>query len=521
MGCIKPGETYQPVWLSIYLEKGGKMVYVISKDGKPLMPTKRHDRVRILLKQKKACVVQSKPFTIQLLYDSTTYTQDVASAYDTGRTHQSITAIDSSTTDVLYSSVNHCRNKDVPKLMKERKMYRMIRRHNRRRKKIRRAIANHTYFRAPRKVVQPGTKEPITAKYVKPKQARFSNRKRPKGWLTPTARQLLQTHINYFNKVAKILPIRKVVLEYGKFDMQKLENPDIAGKQYQQGTLYSYNNMREYIIAKQEGKCLLCGKRKIEHLHHIVPRSKGGSDTYKNIAGLCGKCHEKVHKDPKAGTKLAEKAAGTAKEYADPSILNTIMPYLYEYLKSKLGEENVEIRYGYETETMRRQLGLSKTHYNDSYALALMGVGHISRIEKIKPYEYKQYRRHNRSFTDAQRDRLYKQDSKIVARNRHKKTEQEEPSLEEYRQEIKGTAGKKEASRAISGLKVYRAAKRMRTPAKDVPITSGSSVLYKGQRFIVKGILHKGQSLLLEGHDGYVSAGSCRLMTRNTGIVCL
>ena len=45
------------------------MVYVISKSGKPLMPTNRHGKVRILLKEKKAKVVQNKPFTIQLLYD--------------------------------------------------------------------------------------------------------------------------------------------------------------------------------------------------------------------------------------------------------------------------------------------------------------------------------------------------------------------------------------------------------------------------------------------------------------------
>ena len=497
------------------------MVYVISKDGKPLMPTKRHDRVRILLKQKKARVVQRKPFTIQLFYNSTTYTQDVTSAYDTGRTHQSITAINSGTTDVLYSSVNHCRNKDVPKLMKERKMYRMIRRHNRRWKKIRRAIANHTYFRAPREVVQHGAKEPITAKYIKPKQARFSNRKRPKGWLTPTARQLLQTHINYFNEVAKILPIKKVVLEYGKFDMQKLENPDIQGKEYQQGKLYGYNNLRAYITAVQKGKCLLCGKRKIEHLHHIVPRSKGGSDTYKNIAGLCSKCHEKVHKSPKARAKLAEKAAGTAKEYADPSILNIIMPYLYDYLKTKLGAANVEIRYGYETEAMRRQLGLDKTHYNDSYALALMGAGHISHIEKIRPYEYKQYRRHNRAFCHAQRDRLYKQCGKIVARNRHKKTEQEGASLEEYWQEIMQTAGKREASRTVSALKVYKAVKLMKIPTNKMAVTNGCTVMYNGRRAIVKSTCDKGTTLILEEYSKRIPTRECKLLTRNSGIVCL
>ena len=45
-------------------------VYVLSKAGKPLMPTTRCGHVRHLLKQKKAKVVATKPFTIQLLYNS-------------------------------------------------------------------------------------------------------------------------------------------------------------------------------------------------------------------------------------------------------------------------------------------------------------------------------------------------------------------------------------------------------------------------------------------------------------------
>lgn len=498
-----------------------EMVYVISKDGKPLMPTKRHGRVRILLKQKKARVVQRKPFTIQLLYDSTTYTQDAVAGFDTGRTYQSITAVNSETGEVLYSSVLETRNKEVPKLMRERKMYRMIRRHNRRMKKIRRAIRCGTYFKVPKKVVQPGTKEPITVKYIRPKEARFNNRTRPEGWLTPTAAHLLQTHINYFKKVEKLLPIRTLVLEYGKFDIQKLENPGIKGSEYQHGRLYGYNNLRAYIIAVQQGKCLLCGRRPIEHLHHVIPRSDGGSNGYKNIAGLCSKCHEKVHKSPKAKEKLVEKAAGATKEYADTSILNTIMPYLYEEAKKMLGEENVKICYGYETEMMRKSLMLNKTHYNDSYAMALVATKSVDRVEKIEPYRYKQYRRHNRQFCDAQRDRLYKKDGKIVARNRRKKADQGEPSLAEYRRELTAAMGKKEAIRTISRLRVYSAVRRMRTAAKDIPIPCGSTVTYRGRRAVVKGMLHKGKSLLLEEYEGYVPAGGCRLLTRNAGIVCL
>lgn len=46
------------------------VVYVLSKTGKTLMPTKRFRKVRLLLKNKLAKVVQRNPFTIQLLYDT-------------------------------------------------------------------------------------------------------------------------------------------------------------------------------------------------------------------------------------------------------------------------------------------------------------------------------------------------------------------------------------------------------------------------------------------------------------------
>lgn len=45
-------------------------VYVLNKDGKPLMPTTRGGHVRHLLKEQKARVVRAKPFTIQLLYET-------------------------------------------------------------------------------------------------------------------------------------------------------------------------------------------------------------------------------------------------------------------------------------------------------------------------------------------------------------------------------------------------------------------------------------------------------------------
>lgn len=63
------------------------MVYVLNKNKEPLMPTNRYAKVRLLLKQKKAKVVNNKPFTIQLLYDTKNYTQPVTVGIDSGYQH--------------------------------------------------------------------------------------------------------------------------------------------------------------------------------------------------------------------------------------------------------------------------------------------------------------------------------------------------------------------------------------------------------------------------------------------------
>ena len=51
-------------------------VFVLSHSGRPLMPTTPR-RARIFLKTRRARVVMRSPFTIQLRFETTTYTQPV------------------------------------------------------------------------------------------------------------------------------------------------------------------------------------------------------------------------------------------------------------------------------------------------------------------------------------------------------------------------------------------------------------------------------------------------------------
>ena len=60
------------------------MIYVLNSKGEPLMPTVRHGRVRHLLRDNKAIIVNYHPFTIQLTKERSNEIQEVALGIDTG-----------------------------------------------------------------------------------------------------------------------------------------------------------------------------------------------------------------------------------------------------------------------------------------------------------------------------------------------------------------------------------------------------------------------------------------------------
>ena len=101
------------------------MVYVLNKDGIPLMPTKRHGKVRRMLKNGQAKVVKRCPFTIQLLYDATNYTQQINLGIDAGSKHIGVCAVTEK--EELYSADIELR-KDIVELLSTRRENRRTRR---------------------------------------------------------------------------------------------------------------------------------------------------------------------------------------------------------------------------------------------------------------------------------------------------------------------------------------------------------------------------------------------------------
>lgn len=56
--------------------------------------------------------------------------------------------------------------------------------------------------------------------------------------------------------------------------------------------------LREKILERDEHKCVVCGSSEELSVHHLVPKSAGGSDSLSNLITVCVVCHNlKFHKD--------------------------------------------------------------------------------------------------------------------------------------------------------------------------------------------------------------------------------
>ena len=325
------------------------MVYVLNKQGKPIMPCKEA-KARKLLKQNKAQIVKYEPFTIQLLFDCENQTQEVNLGIDAGSKHIGVSA--TTEKQVLYEADIELRNDIVDKLSS--------------RREARRTRRNRLRYRP----------------------ARFNNRikSKYKGWLAPSIGQKINTHIQVIKHLYEILPITKLIVETAQFDIQKINNPEISGEEYQQGEQLGFWNVRQYVFYRDNYECQCChGKTKdnILNVHHIESRKIGG-DAPNNLITLCETCHKAYHKGK---IKLNFKRK---KSYRDSAFMGIMRKTLFNRLRKVY--PNVYETYGYITKSTRIENGLPKEHYVDARC--------ISGNPKARPLDYYLYqkcvRRQNR-----------------------------------------------------------------------------------------------------------------------------
>ena len=119
---------------------------------------------------------------------------------------------------------------------------------------------------------------------------RFNNRRKPEGWLTPSLRHRVDTVMATVARLRQLAPVTAIVQELVRFDMQLMENPEISGVEYQQGTLVGCE-VREYLLAKWGRRCAYCDVEGVPlNLDHVQPRSHGGSDRVTNLLA-CVPCN--------------------------------------------------------------------------------------------------------------------------------------------------------------------------------------------------------------------------------------
>lgn len=335
------------------------MVYVLSASGIPLMPTQRYGHVRRMLRDGKARVVKRTPFTIQLTYESTTYTQPVSLGIDTGSKHIGISA--ATENKELYAGEVELRD-DVSGNLAARRQYRRERR------------SRKTRYRKPR----------------------FDNRIRSKhkGWLAPSVEAKIGTHMRVIRDVCRILPAGRITVETAAFDTQKMRDPEISGIEYQQGTLMGYE-IREYLAEKFGHKCCYCGKPQGNgirfEVEHLTPKARGGSDRITNLGWSCHDCNEKK------GTMTCEEfghpeVRGEAEAGMKHAAHMSIMRWtLYRRLKTLYGNK-LHMTYGSTTSYRRNTADLQKTHVNDARCIS----GHPDAAPCGEVFFQKKVRCHNR-----------------------------------------------------------------------------------------------------------------------------
>lgn len=305
------------------------LVYVLNKDSKPLMPCKP-SKARKLLKENKAKIVKREPFTIQLLYGSSGYKQNINLGVDAGSKHIGLSA--TTETKELYAADIELRS-DIVDLLSTRRQNRHTRR-------------NRLRYREPR----------------------FNNRVRSKnkGWLAPSIEQKIQCHFKVIEDVHKLLPISKIIVETASFDIQKIKNPNISGTEYQQGEQMNFWNVREYVLWRDNHTCQCCkGKSKdnVLNVHHIESRKIGG-DAPNNLIALCETCHKGYHN----GTINLPKEIKRGMSFKDATFMGIMRWTFYNRLKEIYSDVNMT--YGYITKNTRIRNNLPKEHYIDARCIS-------------------------------------------------------------------------------------------------------------------------------------------------------
>jgi 5-methylcytosine-specific restriction endonuclease McrA len=304
---------------------------VLDANKKPLDPC-HPARARQLLKSGKATIYRYYPFTIilkeRLVENSITHPHRVK--IDPGAKVTGLALVRDDIPKVVWAAELKHRGETICQRMLERASLRRSRR------------SRKTRYRKPR----------------------FLNRRKPEGWLPPSLESRVVNVITWVKRLIRWCPVSAISLELVKFDTQKLQNPEISGIEYQQGTLFGYE-VREYLLEKWGRKCAYCGRENVPlEIEHIIPKSRGGTNRVSNLTLACHECNQRKGNMTAAEFGYPHIQAQAGQSLKDAAAVNSTRWAIFKQIK----ELNlpVEMSTGGVTKYNRTRLGLPKTHWVDA-----------------------------------------------------------------------------------------------------------------------------------------------------------
>jgi 5-methylcytosine-specific restriction endonuclease McrA len=330
------------------------MVFVLDRHKQPLMPC-TPKRAQLLLARGRAVVHRVKPFVIRLrdrcAEDSTL--QPLALKIDPGSKTTGLTLARVEEREagevhhaVFLSEVTHRGDKV--------KSAKQTQRNARRR---RRSV--NLRYRAPR----------------------FDNRGRQQGWLPPSLLSRIGNVLTWTNRYRRWAHVRRIEVERVRFDTQLLQNPEIEGVDYQQGTFAGWET-RAYLLSKCAYRCAYCGKTDGPfELDHIRPRSRGGSNRVSNLCLACHACNQAKGDQTAAEWGHPEVEVQAKQPLKDAAAVNATRFKLVESLR--VFGLPIGTWTGGRTRWNRARFGIEKTHAKDALCVGQMAAVAAGRLKTL------------------------------------------------------------------------------------------------------------------------------------------
>ena len=285
---------------------------------------------RRLLSDGQAAIYRKHPFTIILKTSADTPPEKLRLKVDPGSRTTGLAIVNDSRREIVWAGEIKHRGPEIKKALDGRRAVRRGRRNR------------HTRYRP----------------------TRFNNRRRPDGWLPPSLMSRVHNVETWVKRLCASFSIGAISVEVARFDTQLMENPDISGVEYQQGTLAGYE-VREYLLEKFQRKCAYCGKTDVPvEIEHIIPKSRGGSDGISNLALACHTCNQKKGNRTAAEFGHPQVAAQARRPLRDAAMMNATRYAVRDMLK--VFGLPVETGTGGRTKWNRTVAGLEKSHWADA-----------------------------------------------------------------------------------------------------------------------------------------------------------